>query len=91
MKYKVLHDVTIPSQNGRTTQIDNVVFSEYGIFVIEVKNYQGWIVGKEHDEYCHKLENNVCPKCNSPLVQRRGKFGAFIGCSGYPKCRFIAK
>ncbi|MBU5445169.1 MULTISPECIES: topoisomerase DNA-binding C4 zinc finger domain-containing protein [unclassified Paenibacillus] len=35
-----------------------------------------------------KVTSGVCPKCSSPLVQRRGKNGAFIGCSGYPKCRF---
>ncbi|MEO1664709.1 MAG: type I DNA topoisomerase [Chloroflexota bacterium] len=29
----------------------------------------------------------VCPKCNKPLVRRSGKHGAFIGCSGFPKCR----
>ena len=30
-----------------------------------------------------------CPDCGSPLVYRRGKYGTFIGCSGYPKCHFI--
>ena len=29
----------------------------------------------------------VCPKCGKPLVKRDGKHGAFIGCSGFPKCR----
>ncbi len=29
----------------------------------------------------------TCPKCGKALVQRHGKHGAFIGCSGYPKCR----
>jgi len=30
---------------------------------------------------------DVCPKCSKPLVRRSGKHGAFIGCSGFPKCR----
>jgi DNA topoisomerase-1 len=30
----------------------------------------------------------VCPQCGKPLVQRSGKHGEFIGCSGFPKCRF---
>ena len=30
-----------------------------------------------------------CPKCHSPLVQRKGKFGTFIGCSNYPTCKYI--
>ncbi len=29
-----------------------------------------------------------CPKCGSPLVVKNGKYGKFIGCSNYPKCRF---
>ena len=30
----------------------------------------------------------VCPRCGSPLVARSGKYGKFIGCSSYPKCRY---
>ncbi|MCB5278356.1 MAG: type I DNA topoisomerase [Candidatus Cloacimonetes bacterium] len=29
-----------------------------------------------------------CPKCGSPLMERTGKFGAFIACSNYPKCKY---
>lgn len=29
-----------------------------------------------------------CPQCGSPLVERTGKFGAFIACSTYPKCKY---
>jgi len=29
-----------------------------------------------------------CEKCGKPLVLRYGRRGAFLGCSGYPKCRF---
>lgn len=39
-----------------------------------------------------KLEDNmICPKCKSKLVERHGKYGNFIGCSGYPKCKYIKK
>ncbi|MGI0405796.1 type I DNA topoisomerase [Helicobacter himalayensis] len=31
----------------------------------------------------------LCPKCNKELVLRKGKFGEFIACSGYPKCKYI--
>ncbi len=30
----------------------------------------------------------VCPQCGSPLVEKRGRYGAFIGCSNYPNCSF---
>ncbi|MDO4793573.1 MAG: AAA domain-containing protein [Filifactor alocis] len=32
--------------------------------------------------------SSVCPKCGRALVKRKGKFGEFIGCSGFPKCKF---
>lgn len=30
-----------------------------------------------------------CPKCQKPMVKRTGKFGDFLGCSGYPHCKTI--
>jgi len=30
-----------------------------------------------------------CPKCGKPLWRRTGRFGPFIGCSGFPDCRYI--
>ena len=29
-----------------------------------------------------------CPECGGELMHRHGKFGEFISCSNYPKCRF---
>lgn len=33
---------------------------------------------------------SVCPKCGSMLKMRSGRFGKFLGCTGYPECRFTA-
>jgi len=41
-KYHLLNNLTIPVENG-TTQIDHVLVSRYGVFVIETKHYKGWI------------------------------------------------
>lgn len=30
----------------------------------------------------------TCPKCGNIMKKRSGKFGEFLGCSGYPDCRF---
>ena len=43
--YTIVSDLTLPSQGG-TTQIDHIVVSRFGVFVIETKNMQGWIFGK---------------------------------------------
>ncbi|PGM87565.1 nuclease-related domain-containing protein [Bacillus cereus] len=45
--YYVLHDVTVHTEYGDTTQIDHIVIAETGVFVIETKNYEGWIYGDE--------------------------------------------
>lgn len=42
--YVDVNNVTIPAPNG-TTQIDHVIVSRYGIFVVETKNMDGWIFG----------------------------------------------
>jgi len=31
-----------------------------------------------------------CPRCGNLLVRRSGKYGSFLGCTGYPECRYTA-
>ena len=44
-EYSVINDVTLPLEDGGTTQVDHIVVSRFGIFVIETKNMSGWIFG----------------------------------------------
>jgi DNA topoisomerase-1 len=30
-----------------------------------------------------------CPKSGHPMIKRKGRFGSFLGCSGYPECQLI--
>ncbi|MEW9672866.1 NERD domain-containing protein [Ammoniphilus sp. 3BR4] len=203
-KYIVLNDIMIPTSEGKTSQIDHIILSPYGVFVIETKNYQGWIFGKDQQQYWtqtiykrkeklfnpvwqnkghikalqdllndfptiayhsiivfgnqatlkietkyhvinasqlvstiltyrnvnlthddihsihqHILSKNqtdrklrkehvtsihknkmektlkvaelICPRCEGELVERKGKYGSFHGCSNYPKCRYVVK
>jgi hypothetical protein len=204
-EYFLINDLTIEKNDGKTSQIDHILISIYGIFVIETKNYKGWIVGNEHSEYWTQViykrkeriynplrqnyghilalkellqsfgeltfipivsfsiradlkleqmksevvystkllktikkytnnemskdkveeiynylkvlkgtvtttkkqhvnsikknlaerqtfvENNQCPKCGNHLLDKKGKYGSFKGCSNYPKCKFILK
>ncbi len=48
-KYHLLKNVTLPTDNG-TTQIDHVIISKYGIFVVETKNMKGWIFGSQNQK-----------------------------------------
>ncbi|MFZ0441111.1 MAG: DNA topoisomerase I [Methanobacterium sp.] len=43
--------------------------------------------GKEDREPSNEIVG-VCPDCGSDLIKRSGRYGEFIGCSGFPKCRF---
>jgi hypothetical protein len=198
-EYRIINNVMLKTNRG-TTQIDHIVVSLYGIFVIETKNYKGWIIGNDNSEQwtknmygkkypfrnpikqnwghvkaledllelsadyfipivvfaneatlkvktddivintsklrktvksyhnkiidCNELNaivrkiddsnvdskenrkrhvadihNNIseqkksvkagiCPRCNGTLLKRHGKYGDFIGCSNYPKCKF---
>ena len=51
---------------------------------------------KWHDSLVHKDPpepvGRDCPECGKPLIKRKSRFGNFfIGCSGYPKCRYLEK
>lgn len=43
-KYHLVKNVTLPTEDG-STQIDHVIVSEFGVFVVETKNMKGWIFG----------------------------------------------
>lgn len=197
-EYLVLNNIMIEDDLG-THQIDHIIISKYGIFVIESKNYYGMIIGDEykdkwiqylgknkyyfknpiHQNYGHikalekllnigndnfisiicfsnqtklkvsdenrtiqldyliktiksyrtikldtdidvvlnkikslnitdnqkrkkhikdikekirenntKSNNMICPKCGNNLIVKNGKYGKFIGCSNYPKCKY---
>lgn len=74
-KYIVLNDIMIKDQNG-THQIDHIILSNYGIFVIEMKNYYGLIKGKEQDnkwcQYLGKFKNRFM----NPIHQNYGHIKA---------------
>jgi DNA topoisomerase-1 len=44
---------------------------------------------EEQKELERKLSGKKCDKCGSPMEVKRGRFGEFLGCSAYPKCRNI--
>ena len=38
-----------------------------------------------------KPTGESCPECGKELVIRKSRYGEFIGCSGYPKCKYIKR
>lgn len=58
--------------------------------IVAMKDKLTNLTNKSTAEKKQHIENikTKCPFCGSDLVKRNGKYGAFWGCSAYPKCKF---
>ena len=59
----------------------------YGPFAESVANAREKM---PRDEYEPQPTGELCPQCGEPLLIRRGRYGEFIACSGWPQCRYTA-
>lgn len=50
-----------------------------------IRDEKGIIVPVESSQ--EEQTENLCEKCYSPMILRHGKYGDFLACSGYPRCR----
>lgn len=69
-KYFIFNNLVLPSSHTISCQIDHVVVSEYGIFVIESKNYNGWVFANEHHKHwtvCYRGGKKF--KFQNPILQ----------------------
>lgn len=87
-KYSVLNNITLPSKYG-TTQIDHIVVSIYGIFVIETKNYKGLIYGGENAEKWTKNMWGTKYEFRNPLKQNYGHVKTLQQILNLPMSSFI--
>ena len=67
--YILLNDLTLPDAEGGTTQIDHILLSPFGIFVIETKNYKGWIFGGERQKQWTQKIYQKSFKFQNPIHQ----------------------
>ncbi len=67
-KYHLIKNVTLPTEDG-STQIDHIIVSKYGIFVVETKNMKGWIFGGEHQKIWTQSIFKHKSKFQNPLHQ----------------------
>jgi hypothetical protein len=75
-EYTVLHDVLLPTVKGKTSQLDHLVISKAGIFVIETKNYRGWIYGSERSKQWTQVIYKRKERFYNPLFQNYGHIQA---------------
>jgi len=65
---------------------NNIIGDFYENFDPLIKNAESKMEGNTAES-----TDEVCPKCGSPMVVRTGKYGKFIACSGFPKCKYVKK
>lgn len=67
-EYHLVKNVTLPTENG-TTQIDHIIVSRYGVFVVETKNMKGWIFGSPNQKTWTQTIYKHKTKFQNPLRQ----------------------
>ena len=80
--YHVLNDIYLPIDDGSTTQIDHVVVSPFGVFVIETKTYKGWIFGNPRDAQWTQVLHRRKSRFQNPLRQNYLHVQRLVGLTG---------
>ena len=87
-QYRHFSNLIIPAPNG-TTQIDNIVVSPFGVFVIEAKYFQGWIFGgAKQEKWMHTLSRFEKYAFPNPIRQNYGHIKALARLLRQPESRF---
>ena len=67
-----LKNIYLPKDNGETSEIDLIYITVKGIFVIESKNYSGWIFGDESSyNWTAMLPNKQKNRFYNPILQNK--------------------
>lgn len=82
-KYTLIKNVTLPTDDG-TTQIDHVVVSSYGLFVLETKNMKGWIFGSANQKQWTQKIFKHSNKFQNPLHQNYKHTQTLARCLAIP-------
>jgi restriction system protein len=88
--YTPIKNVTIKLADGSTTQIDHILVSKYGVFIIETKNMKGWIFGAEHQKEWTQQNYKQKHKFQNPLHQNHRHIKALEEVLELPFSNFIS-
>lgn len=70
---RILTNIYLPKADGSTTELDLVLLNQTGIYIIESKNYSGWIFGDEKEKtWTQSLKGGKKNKFLNPVYQNRG-------------------
>lgn len=88
--YKVLNNVIVRTIDNSTHQIDHIVVSKYGIFVIETKQINGYIKGNDYDKNWTVKRGKNTYYINNPVHQNYGHIKALSEVLGISTDKFIS-
>lgn len=81
--YHLVRNITLPCEDG-TTQIDHVIVSRHGVFVIETKNMSGWIFGGAGDATWTQKFPRSSNRFQNPLRQNYKHTATLVELLGLP-------
>ena len=73
--YIIYGDIYV-KKDEEFTQLDHIVLSKFGIFVIETKNYQGWIFGNDNQKFWTQVIYKRKERFLNPIWQNKGHIKA---------------
>ena len=60
-------------------------------FYSDLENQIKGSKGVEGEKSQAEMTDKICPQCGKSLVKRNGRYGSFLACSGFPRCRYTEK
>ncbi|MCA9765899.1 MAG: NERD domain-containing protein [Carnobacterium sp.] len=74
---RILTNLYLPKKDGSTTEVDIVMITKFGFFVVESKNYGGWIFGNEANRnWTQRFPNKKKSTFFNPIWQNEGHIKA---------------
>lgn len=78
------------------TQLDEIAAGQMRAVIMLARFWEPFLerLGGAKEAQSQKILEKLgrpCPECGKELIRRRGRFGPFVSCSGYPACKFIEK
>ena len=55
------------------------------------RNADAGAEGASEEKAAPEVLDEKCPQCGKNLIKRKGRYGEFIACEGYPKCKYSRK
>ena len=90
-RHRLMTNLYIPKVDGSTTEIDLIMISKTGIYVMESKNYSGWIFGDEKNRnWTQTLQNKQKNQFFNPVWQNKGHISALKELLGEDEKLFLS-